>query len=39
MYSVQTTGNSIRTNIKDMEQLIGIQMMMSFIQLPSYEMY
>ena len=35
LYSVQTTGNSIRTNIKEMEQLVGMQMMMSLIQLPS----
>ena len=39
LYSVQTTGNSIRTNIKEMEQLVEMQMMMSLIQLPSYEMY
>ena len=38
LYSVQTTGNSIRTNIKEMEQLIGMQMMMSLMQLPIYEM-
>ena len=39
IYGVQTTGNSIRTNIKEMEQLIGLQMMKSLKKLPSYEMY
>ena len=39
LYSVQTTGNSIRTNIQEMEQLLEIQMMVSLIQLKSYEMY
>ena len=34
LYGFQTIGNSIRTNIKEMEQ-----MMMSLIQLPSYVMY
>ena len=31
LYSVQTTGNSIRTNIKEIGQLTGMQMMMSLI--------
>ena len=39
LYSVQTNGNNIRTNIKEMEQLIGMQITTSLMQLPSYEMY
>ena len=39
LYSVQVTGTSIATNVKEMEQFLGIQMLMSLVRLPSYELY
>ena len=39
LYSVQQSGISINTNHKEMEQLIDMQMLMSIISLPSYELY
>ena len=39
LYSVQQTGSSISTNKSEMEQFIGIQMLMSIVSLPAYYMY
>ena len=39
LYSVQKTGKSICTTSDEIEQLIGIQMCMSVIKLPSFCMY
>ena len=39
LYSVQKTGKSIDTNLKEMQQFIGINLLMSIVQLPSYTMY
>ena len=39
LYSVQQTGSSINTNKSEMEQFIGIQMLMSIVSLPAYYMY
>ena len=39
LYSVQKSGKSIDINKKEMERFIGIQMLMSIVSLPSYELY
>ena len=39
LYSVQQTGDSIKTTKQEMEQYVGILMMMSIIQLPQVRMY
>ena len=39
LYSVQSTGKSINTSFNEMEQFIGIHMLMSIVKLPSYQMY
>ena len=39
LYSVQQTGSSISTNKSEMEQFIGIQMLMSIVSLPAYYPY
>ncbi|CAB4007292.1 Hypothetical predicted protein [Paramuricea clavata] len=39
LYSTHKTGTSINTNIKETEQLIGMHLKMSIIQLPSYKLY
>ena len=39
LYSVQQTGSSINTNKSEIEQFIGIQMLMSIVSLPAYYMY
>ena len=39
LYSVQQTGSSINTNKSEMEQFIGIQILMSNVSLPAYYMY
>ena len=39
LYSVQITGRSIDTNRNEMEQFLGIHMLMSIVNLPSYQMY
>ena len=39
LYSVQQSGKSISTAPKEIEQLIGVQMQMSIIKLPRYDMY
>ena len=39
LYSVQKSGSSINTTKEDIEQFIGIQMLMSIVKLPRYEMY
>ena len=39
IYSFQKTGNSLNTAAKEIEQLIGIQMYMSIINLPNFRMY
>ena len=39
LYSVQKTGKSICTTSDEIEQLIGIQMCMSVVKLPSFCMY
>ena len=39
IYSVQKSGKCINTNAQEIERFIGIQMLMSIISLPSYELY
>ena len=39
LYSVQQSGKSINTTPKEIEQLIGVQMQMSIVKLPRYDMY
>ena len=39
IYSIQKSGKCIDTNAKEIERFIGIQMLMSIISLPSYELY
>ena len=39
LYSVQKSGSSINTTKEEIEQFIGIQMLMSIVKLPQYEMY
>ena len=39
LYSVQQTGSSINTNKSEIEQFIGIQMLMLIVSLPAYYMY
>ena len=39
LYSVQQSGNSINTTPKEIEQHIGVQMQMSIVKLPRYDMY
>ena len=39
LYSVQATGKSVNTNFAEMEQLLGIHMMMGIINMPTYHYY
>ena len=39
LYSVQQSGKSINTTPKEIGQLIGVQMQMSIVKLPRYDMY
>ena len=39
LYSVDKTGESIKITEEEMERFIGIQMLMSIVKLPRYEMY
>ena len=39
LYSVQNKGSSIETNAKEMEQFLGIHILMGGIELPDYDMY
>ena len=39
LYSVQASGKCINTSFHEMEQFLGIQMKMSLVSLPSYDMY
>ena len=39
LYSVQQSGKRINTTPKEIEQLIGVQMQMSIVKLPRYDMY
>ena len=39
IYSVQESGKCTDTNAQEIERFIGIQMLMSIISLPSYELY
>ena len=39
LYSVEKTGESIKTTKEEMERFIGVQMLMSIVKLPRYEMY
>ena len=39
VYSVQKSGTSIGTTRDEIEQLLGMQMCMSFVRLPSYQMF
>ena len=39
LYSVEKTGESIRTTKEEMEKFIEVQMLMSIVKLPKYEMY
>ena len=39
LYSVQKNGTSINTNVNEMEQFIGVQMKMSYVSMPKYNMY
>ena len=39
IYSVQKSGKCIDTNAEEIERFIGIQMLMSIISLPSYELF
>ena len=39
LYSTQKTGHSVNTNRDEIEQLLGMHIMMGIVQLPSYAMY
>ena len=39
LYNVQKTGSSIHTTHAEIEQFIGIQMVMSVIKMPRFEMF
>ena len=39
LYSVQTSGKNIQTNNNEIEQFIGILIMMGIVKYPSYRMY
>lgn len=39
LYSVQQKGNSINTCTSEIEQFLGIHLMMSVVKMPSYRMY
>ncbi|XP_047144656.1 piggyBac transposable element-derived protein 2 [Hydra vulgaris] len=39
LYSVFKTSKSINTNTQEIQQFIGLQMLMSIVNLPSYNMY
>ena len=39
LYSVEKTGESVRTTKEEMEKFIEVQMLMSIVKLPKYEMY
>ena len=39
LYSVQKTGQSVNTNKNEVEQLIGMNMKMGIVHLPSYTLY
>ena len=39
LYSVEKTGESIRTTKEEMEKFIEVRMLMSIVKLPKYEMY
>ena len=39
LYSVQQAGKSINTKPKEIDQLIGVQMQMTIVKLPRYDMY
>ena len=39
IYSVQVSGSSINTSVAEIEQLIGMKIMVSLIPLPSYSIY
>ena len=39
LYSGEKTGESIKTTTEEMERFIGVQMLMSIVKLPRYEMY
>jgi hypothetical protein len=39
LYSVQNLGTSIGTTSNEIEQFLGMQVLMSVVKLPSYKMY
>lgn len=39
LFSVQNTGNSIGTTVKEIEQFIGIYLLSGVVRVPSYRMY
>ena len=39
LYSVQKTGRSIKTTFHEMEQLLGMQMLMGVVKMPKYMLY
>ena len=39
LYSVQKSGKSLKTTKQEIDQLLGIQMQMSILNLPAYSMY
>lgn len=39
LYSVQKTGKSVKTNPKEIEQFLGMQILSGIVKMPSYRMY
>ena len=39
LYSSLVSGKSINTNVKEMEQFLGIQMLMGIVKMPNYHTY
>ena len=39
LYSVKKSGVNINTNKDEIENLLGVQMVMSVVKMPRYEMY
>lgn len=39
LYSVQKCGSNINTNLKEMQQFFGMNMLMSVVKMPKFELY
>lgn len=39
LYSLQKCGSNINTNLKEMQQFSGMNMLMSVVKMPKFELY